>query len=105
MSADELFWESRNDGLRNFSMRWIVVDGIYSSNSRDYGYQFYHVKVDYWEYEDLLVDKDGYIDDSRYTDNVPWSSPATPIPYEYGDIDERAWLEDGIIVGVNQPRW
>lgn len=88
-------------GLEAVSMNRITVDGIYGSNSRDYGFQIYTVKDDVPEVEFHYVDKDGTLDD----DDVYWEGPWQPILRKYGEIDEEAWIKEGLIMGVNQERW
>lgn len=76
-------------------MRWVVVDGIYGSNNREFGFNFYSIKPDYWEIEEKYED-DGYLDE----ENVYWESPYAPISLARGEIDMETWMSEGIIRGM-----
>jgi hypothetical protein len=99
----ELRRSDQDDGMEIFFMRSIIVDGIAGINSRDYGYQFYTIKNDYWESDELALTDLGYVDDSD--DAISWESPYHPVPRRYGEIDEEMWLREGVIVGKNQVVW
>lgn len=95
----ELFRSANSDGTETFSMRHIAVDGMFTSNNRDYGYNFFSMKPDYWPIEDKYVDQGGYLTE----DAVYWEGAYSPIPYSYGEMDEEEWLRSGTIVAINHP--
>lgn len=89
-----------SDELDLFFMKEIMVDGIYSRNNREYGFQFYTVKPDYWDAEHRLEDEDGFINDED--DLIAWESPYAPVPLMYGEMDEELWLKEGIVCGKKE---
>lgn len=93
----------RGPGLDNteiFYMRRITVDGIHGMNEREHGYQFFTMKPDYWESEEIH-ELNGFI----HSDEVFWESPYAPIPLMYGEMDEELWLKEGIVCGKKQEEW
>lgn len=94
----ELRRSSYSDELDLFYMREIIVDGVYGRNTREYGYQFYTVKKDFWDEEERQVSEDGYLDDTD--DIVAWESPYIPLPQKFGDVDVDHWVRYGEVVGT-----
>lgn len=82
-------------------MNHITVDGIYSRNIREHGYQLYTIKRDHWP-EEVRMETDGFLDDSREEEQAFWDSPYSPVSYSLGEIDEEAWLKFGEIQGKNE---
>lgn len=75
------------------------VDGIPTAKPGVYSNLMFNIKDDATQEEELLQDSDGYLDDSKEYAN--WDSPYMPLPYEYGDIDEEAWLKESRIIGTS----
>ena len=101
MENDVLRRENLTDELDTIWMREITVDGMYSRNIREHGYQFYTIKRDHWP-EEVRMETDGFLDDSPGEEQAYWDSPYTPVSYDLGEIDEEAWLRFGEIQGKNE---
>jgi len=85
------------DGLRQFWMYEITVDGIPSEKLNKYGGFFFNQKEDFYPFEALSENPEGYIDDTVPGFNVFWEGQYSPHPYALGEIDEELWMREGII--------